>query len=155
MSERALFLDRGLGETRAVVTFKGQPERLLILRDGDPERLRLGARLRARVRHVEPSLGSAFLDLGEGAEAPQALANTLAIAERCHLQMKFDQILLPRYDVPVGETPETYLEKLATEGLEQVVAEIESFLETPVVAASQGERLRAAWAKGGPWKLPQ
>lgn len=69
MSERALFLDRGLGETRAVVTFKGQPERLLILRDGDPERLRLGARLRARVRHVEPSLGSAFLDLGEGAEA--------------------------------------------------------------------------------------
>ena len=42
--------------------------------------------------------------------------------------------------------------KLATEGLEQVVAEIKSFLETPVVAASQGERLKATWAKGGPWK---
>lgn len=42
--------------------------------------------------------------------------------------------------------------KLATEGLEQVVAEIKSFLETPVVAASQGERLIAVWAKGGPWK---
>lgn len=42
--------------------------------------------------------------------------------------------------------------KLATEGLEQVVAEIKSFLEIPVVAASQGERLKAAWAKGGPWK---
>jgi hypothetical protein len=42
--------------------------------------------------------------------------------------------------------------KLATEGLEQVVAEIESFLETPVVAASQGERLKASWAKGGPWR---
>jgi len=42
--------------------------------------------------------------------------------------------------------------KLATEGLEQVVAEIKSFLETPVVAASQGDRLKAAWAKGGPWR---
>jgi hypothetical protein len=43
--------------------------------------------------------------------------------------------------------------KLATEGLEQVVVEIRSFLEAPVVAASQGERLKAAWAKGGPWRL--
>jgi hypothetical protein len=45
--------------------------------------------------------------------------------------------------------------KLATERPEQLVMETWSFLETPVVAASQGERLRAAWAKGGPWKLPQ
>lgn len=42
--------------------------------------------------------------------------------------------------------------KLATEGLEQVVAEIKSFLETPVVAASKGEKLKAAWPKGGPWR---
>jgi len=42
--------------------------------------------------------------------------------------------------------------KLTTEGLDRVVAEIRSFLEAPVVAASQGERLKAAWAKGGPWK---
>lgn len=42
--------------------------------------------------------------------------------------------------------------KLAAEGLEQVVTGIRSFLETPVIAASQGEKLRAVWAKGGPWK---
>jgi hypothetical protein len=42
--------------------------------------------------------------------------------------------------------------KLATEGLEQVVAEIRNFLEAPVVAASRGERLKAAWGKGGPWR---
>lgn len=42
--------------------------------------------------------------------------------------------------------------KLAAEGLEQVVMGIRSFLETPVIAASQGEKLRAVWAKGGPWK---
>ena len=40
---------------------------------------------------------------------------------------------------------------LATEGLEQVVVQIRSFLEAPVVAASKEERLKAAWAKGGPW----
>jgi hypothetical protein len=42
--------------------------------------------------------------------------------------------------------------KLTTEGLEQVVVQIRSFLEAPVTAASQGERLKAAWAKGGPWR---
>ena len=42
--------------------------------------------------------------------------------------------------------------KLATEGLEQVVVQIRSFLEAPVVAASQGERLKVAWAQGGPWR---
>jgi hypothetical protein len=40
---------------------------------------------------------------------------------------------------------------LATEGLDQVVVQIRSFLEAPVVAASKEERLKAAWAKGGPW----
>lgn len=42
--------------------------------------------------------------------------------------------------------------RLATEGLEHVVVQIRSFLEAPVVAASQGDRLRAYWAKQGPWK---
>ncbi|MFN3522624.1 MAG: ribonuclease E/G [Phenylobacterium sp.] len=69
MSARRLFLDRGLGETRGVVTLNDQPERLLILREDMPARLRLGARVRARARQVEPALGTAFLDLGEGAEA--------------------------------------------------------------------------------------
>jgi DNA polymerase-3 subunit alpha len=52
-------------------------------------------------------------------EVPQALANTLAIAERSQLNLKFNQILLPRYDVPVGESPESYLEKLCLEGLKK------------------------------------
>jgi Nucleotidyl transferase AbiEii toxin, Type IV TA system len=43
--------------------------------------------------------------------------------------------------------------KLPTEGLERVVAGIKTFLEAPAVAVSKGERLEAAWVKGGPWKL--
>jgi Ribonuclease G/E len=64
MTERRAFLDAGIGETRAVVTLDGRPERLLIQRDGDDPRLSAGARLIARVEQVEPAIGSAFLDLG-------------------------------------------------------------------------------------------
>jgi len=69
MSERRLYLDHGPGESRGVVTLDGRPERLLIRRDGDSERLRPGARFAARVRRLEPAMGSAFVDLGEGDEA--------------------------------------------------------------------------------------
>lgn len=71
MSERALFLDRSVGETRGVVTLDGKPERLLIERGGEDQTTRLGARLIARVRKVEPAFASAFLDLG-GVEAMMA-----------------------------------------------------------------------------------
>jgi len=69
VSERRIYIDRGLGETRGVVTLDGRPERLIVRRDDDNLRLRLGARLIARVASLEASLGTAFLDLGGGAEA--------------------------------------------------------------------------------------
>lgn len=69
MSRRRAFLDRGVGEVRGVVTLDDSPERLLIRRDGDNQRLMFGARLIARVVSLEPALATAFLDLGEGAEA--------------------------------------------------------------------------------------
>lgn len=69
MSERRAFLDRGVGETRGVVTLDGRPERLLIRRDDAPVGPQPGARYVARVRKVEAALASAFLDLGEDGEA--------------------------------------------------------------------------------------
>jgi len=69
MSERRIYLDRGIGETRGVVTLDGRPERLIVRRDDDDPRLVLGARLVARVASLEPALATAFLDLGGGAEA--------------------------------------------------------------------------------------
>jgi hypothetical protein len=69
MSERRIYLDVGLGETRGVVTLDGRPERLLIRRDGDPPCVALGARVVARVASLEAALGTAFLDLGGGVEA--------------------------------------------------------------------------------------
>lgn len=48
---------------------------------------------------------------------PEAIANTIAIAERCNVEFKLGESLLPRYKVETGETPDEYLHKLASEGL--------------------------------------
>ena len=69
MSERRLYLDAGVGETRGVVTLNGRPERLLIARESDAACQALGAQVVARVRRIERALATAFLDLGEGPDA--------------------------------------------------------------------------------------
>ncbi|HSB68760.1 MAG TPA: DNA polymerase III subunit alpha [Candidatus Methylomirabilis sp.] len=51
------------------------------------------------------------------AELPESLRNTVAIAERCNLELTFGKIRLPRYTVPEGFTLDSYLRKLAEEGL--------------------------------------
>jgi DNA polymerase-3 subunit alpha len=49
---------------------------------------------------------------------PEALANTVAIAERCHLELRLDKELhFPTYTVPEGYTQKEYLIKLGKEGL--------------------------------------
>ncbi len=55
---------------------------------------------------------------------PEAVANTIKIAERCNLTLKFDDYHLPDYKVPEGYTKESYLEELAQKGLEERLREI-------------------------------
>ena len=51
-------------------------------------------------------------------ELPEAHRNTLAVAERCDLQLAFGKFHLPNYQLPVGfESLDGYLEHLAVEGL--------------------------------------
>jgi Ribonuclease G/E len=66
---RKLYFDDAPGERRGVVTLDGLPERLLIERDDDIPVQQPGARVAARVRRIERTLKSAFLDLGEGPDA--------------------------------------------------------------------------------------
>src|SRR2546425_11706615 len=49
---------------------------------------------------------------------PEAIANTVKIAERCHLEIE-TRPLLPRFEVPLGENAEAYLRRLAEEGLKR------------------------------------
>jgi DNA polymerase III subunit alpha len=54
---------------------------------------------------------SVFKDL------PEAYRNTLAVAERCNVDLTFGQFHLPRYQVPDDFTLDSYLEHLALAGL--------------------------------------
>jgi len=50
---------------------------------------------------------------------PEALSVTLEIAERCNIDLRLEKDLhFPKYDVPKGYNEESYLVKLAKEGLE-------------------------------------
>src|SRR5512146_1144346 len=53
------------------------------------------------------------------AESPEALSNTLMIAERCNVDLGFKGYHLPEFPVPEEFTPETYLRHLCEEGLEK------------------------------------
>ncbi len=48
---------------------------------------------------------------------PEALENTVKIAEMCNVDFDFNQMHLPEFDVPQGYTPSEYLRKLCYEGL--------------------------------------
>ena len=51
--------------------------------------------------------------------ALSALENTAAIADRCHVEIKFHERKLPIFDTPAPYTSEEYLRKLCVEGLEK------------------------------------
>ena len=50
-------------------------------------------------------------------EVPEALSNTLVIAERCNVDLTNKGYHLPAFPVPEGYTAETYLRELCEEGL--------------------------------------
>lgn len=52
-------------------------------------------------------------------EIPEALMNTLAIAERCHVNLKRTQYHLPPFEVPPGYDTQSYLRHLCEEGVKE------------------------------------
>jgi len=73
----------------------------------------------ARIRMTDPSyylrtpqeMNTLF------AEVPEALSNTLMIAERCNVDLGFKGYHLPLFEVPAGMTSESYLRELCEDGL--------------------------------------
>ena len=55
---------------------------------------------------------------------PDALANTLKIAEQCQVKLGFGNSILPRYEVPAGYTFDSYMEEIARQGLTARLPEI-------------------------------
>lgn len=50
---------------------------------------------------------------------PEAITNTLEIANRCQLELDYGDSIMPQCDVPEGYTEDSYLEKLCYDGLNQ------------------------------------
>jgi DNA polymerase-3 subunit alpha len=55
-------------------------------------------------------------------ELPEAVSNTLAIAERCDVELRFGRYQFPVFQAPGGESLEAHLERLAGAGLERRLA---------------------------------
>ncbi|MDD3089900.1 MAG: PHP domain-containing protein, partial [Candidatus Omnitrophica bacterium] len=51
------------------------------------------------------------------AELPEAIENTMKIAEKCQLELDFSELHLPRFDPPGGEDGETFFNRLVDEGI--------------------------------------
>ncbi len=64
---------------------------------------------------------------------PEAVRNTARIADRCSLEIKLGDILIPKFPVPKGETEKSYLDRLVYQGLARRYLGMNA---TDVVAAS-------------------
>ena len=63
---------------------------------------------------------------------PEAMDNTLEVADKCDLKMEMKQDLMPRFPIPEDAGvagPEEYFEKLAREGLEKRYPDLEPEIE--------------------------
>jgi DNA polymerase III subunit alpha len=53
------------------------------------------------------------------AEVPDAVKNTLEVAEKCNLEIKFGDLHYPVFEPPTGKTRDGYLRELLADGLER------------------------------------
>ena len=56
---------------------------------------------------------------------PEAIENTRKIADKCNVEIEFGKLHLPKFDVPKGYTPFSYLEHLCNEGVMKLYKEEE------------------------------
>ena len=50
---------------------------------------------------------------------PEAISNTLEIADRCKLKLEYGESVMPKYEVPEGHTNDSYLKELCYQGLRE------------------------------------
>ena len=72
-------------------------------------------------------------------DLPEALENTVAIAQRCNVVLRLGHSSLPDFETPGGETPDEYLAKIAAEGLAKKLA---SLKELPKEKSVYEQRLQ-------------
>jgi DNA polymerase-3 subunit alpha len=63
---------------------------------------------------------------------PDAVENTLAVAERCDVDIKLGGMLIPNFEVPGGETLESHLRRLTMEGIRRRYPDVSPEVEDRV-----------------------
>ena len=62
-------------------------------------------------------------------ELPEAIKNTIEIAEKCNLELEFNKVHLPGFTPPAGYTPEEYLSQLCNENLSRYYGRVDEALK--------------------------
>jgi len=62
-------------------------------------------------------------------EYPEAIKNTVKISEMCNLEIPMEKWILPAFPIPTKETPESYLRKVALDGLKKRYKKLDSALK--------------------------
>jgi DNA polymerase-3 subunit alpha len=78
-------------------------------------------------------------------EWPDALDNTLVVADKCNVLFEFGKYYLPKFSVPQGTTESDYMERIAQEMLEERLVQLAKLYGTSFDQAAQNlyrERLR-------------
>ncbi len=72
---------------------------------------------------------------------PEALKNTLEIAERCNVSFEFNQVRLPQFSIPEGETLESYFEAIVRQGFRRRIERLKEVANYPIDEKLYNERL--------------
>ncbi|MCM8797441.1 MAG: DNA polymerase III subunit alpha [Candidatus Omnitrophica bacterium] len=70
-------------------------------------------------------------------DTPEAISNSVEIAQRCNLELDFAKIHLPRYEPPPGKTKEEFLKELCAQGIKERFQEV-----TPAVTERLQQELK-------------
>lgn len=88
---------------------------LLAVQTGD----QVGDKDRLSLRADDFSILSAEKMAENFIDTPEAIENTVKIAERCNVAIELGKTQLPEFPLPAGHTAETYLRELAVSGMEK------------------------------------
>src|SRR5690606_14489272 len=79
-------------------------------------------------------------------KTPSLYLNTVEIAKRCNVTLSLDQVFLPDFPVPEGDTVETFLEKESKNGLAKRLAHLKQLcpekFTTPDFELTYHDRLK-------------
>jgi len=89
----------------------------------DPKRMRHDTE-ELYIKSPQEMYGALEAVTGVGAEWKEAVHNSWLIAEQCNVNLNLKDKYLPKFQVPEGETLDSFLQKRAREGLDQRFAEI-------------------------------